>query len=679
MAPTKLNAAIIVVSTTASKDPSSDASGDLLTESFIANSSAESTTWKVVARRIVSDDREEIQGALKTLLEGPTELNLIVTTGGTGFAIADITPEAVKPFLKKEAPGLVHAMLSASLNITPFSMMSRPVAGVSGSTIIVTLPGSPKGATENLGALIKLLPHACIQAAGIQSSRKLHSGGVESLEKQTGVYKYDKTHPKSDSSHGGHHHHHHHHSHSHSHGHGHATPRAHTNAESRANRLGDAVTRRHRESPYPMVTVKEATDIIARETQLKGIVEVQVNEDLVGYVLAEDVTAAESVPAYRASIVDGYAVVHSDGKGTYPVVSVSHAAPGSIPPLASGQVARVTTGAPLPPCATAVAMVEDTVLKSMTEDEKEEAEVEILADKMEDGENVREVGSDVMKGDVVLKKGDIISAIGGEVGLLASVGRASVKVYDKVTVGVLSTGDEVVHHCREGELQLGEIRDSNRPALLSAIKAQGFSTVDLGITGDKTGALQSTLIEALQSVDVIVTTGGVSMGELDLLKPTIEQSLDGTIHFGRVAMKPGKPTTFATVESPKKKLIFALPGNPASALVTLHLFVLPSLRKSQGYEHYDFPQVRVTVDEDMGLDPRPEFRRAFVRFDTADGRLHASGTGGQRSSRIGSAHGANAVLVMPALREVSEKRRELGCIPKGETVDAILWGQIGRA
>jgi gephyrin len=324
-------------------------------------------------------------------------------------------------------------------------------------------------------------------------------------------------------------------------------------------------------------------------------------------------------------------------------------------------------------------MVEDTVLKSMTEDEKEEAEVEILADRMEDGENVREVGSDVMKGDVVLKKGDIISAIGGEVGLLASVGRASVKVYDKVTVGVLSTGDEVVHHCREGELQLGEIRDSNRPALLSAIKAQGFSTVDLGITGDKTGALQSTLIEALQSVDVIVTTGGVSMGELDLLKPTIEQSLDGTIHFGRVAMKPGKPTTFATVESPKKKLIFALPGNPASALVTLHLFVLPSLRKSQGYEHYDFPQVRVTVDEDMGLDPRPEFRRAFVRFDMVDGRLHASGTGGQRSSRIGSAHGANAVLVMPALREVSEKRRELGCIPKGETVDAILWGQIGCA
>ncbi|RPA99121.1 hypothetical protein L873DRAFT_1768435 [Choiromyces venosus 120613-1] len=678
MSPTKLNAAIIIVSTTASKNPSSDASGNPLTEIFTANSNTESTSWEVVARRIVSDDHAEIQGALKTLLEGPTMLNLIVTTGGTGFAVTDITPEAVKPFLQKEAPGLVHAMLTASLNITPFSMMSRPVAGVSGSTIIVTLPGSPKGATENLGALIKLLPHACIQAAGIQSSRELHSGGVESLERQAGVHKHGKHSSKSDTSHGSHHHDHHHH-HGHGHGHGHAIPKAHTSSESRANRLGDAVTRRHRESPYPMVTVKEASDMIARETQLKGIVEAQVNEDLVGYVLAEDIIAAENVPAYKASIVDGYAVVHSDGKGTYPVVSVSHAAPGSIPPLSSGQVARITTGAPLPPGATAVVMVEDTVLKSMTEDEKEEAEVEILAVKMKDGENVREVGSDVMKGDVVLEKGDIISAIGGEVGLLASVGRAWVKVYDKATVGVLSTGDEVVHHYREGELQLGEIRDSNRPALLSAIKAQGFSTVDLGIARDKAGALQSTLIEALQTVDVIITTGGVSMGELDLLKPTIEQSLNGTIHFGRVEMKPGKPTTFATVESPKKKLIFALPGNPASALVTLHLFVLPSLRKSQGYEHYDFPRVRVTVDEDMGLDPRPEFRRAFVRFDMVDGRLHASGTGGQRSSRIGSTHGANAVLVMPALKEVGKKRRELGCIPRGETVEAILWGQIGCA
>ena len=372
-------------------------------------------------------------------------------------------------------------------------MMSRPVAGVSGSTIIVTLPGSPKGATENLGALIKLLPHACIQAAGIQSSRKLHSGGVESLEKQTGVHGHGRHRLKSDNPNGGHHHHHHHH-HGHSRSQGSATPKVYTYPKSRANRLGDAVTRRYRESPYPMVAVNEAADMIARETQLKEIVQVQVNEDLVGYVLDEGVTAAESVPADRASIVDGNALVHSSGKGIYPVVSISRAAPGSIPPLSSGQMARITTGAPLPLGATAVVMVEDTVLKSMTEDEKEEAEMEILVDGTEVGENVREIGSDVMKGDVLLEKWDIISAIGGEVGLLASVGRAWVKVYDKVSVGVLSTGDEVVRHDRKGELRLGEIRDSNRPALLSAIKAQGFSTVDLGSAGESRRQRRSTAV-----------------------------------------------------------------------------------------------------------------------------------------------------------------------------------------
>jgi gephyrin len=325
-------------------------------------------------------------------------------------------------------------------------------------------------------------------------------------------------------------------------------------------------------------------------------------------------------------------------------------------------------------------MVEDTILRSITEDGKEEGEVEILADGMQEGENVREVGSDVTQGEIVLRKGDVVSTVGGEIGLLASVGRGVVKVYNKVTVGVLSTGDEVVDHLTQRELGLGEIWDSNRPALLTAVKAQGFPTVDLGIARDKPGELESKLMEALQVADVIITTGGVSMGEMDLLKPTIEQSLKGKIHFGRVAMKPGKPTTFATVQFPdstqRKKLIFALPGNPASALVTLHLFVLPSLRKSQGRGQYDLPQVNVTVDEDIPLDPRPEFRRVVVRFDAADGRLHATGTGGQRSSRIGSARGANAVLVMPSLKDVSEKRRELGCLPKGEDVKAILWGQV---
>lgn len=165
------------------------------------------------------------------------------------------------------------------------------------------------------------------------------------------------------------------------------------------------------------------------------------------------------------------------------------------------------------------------------------------------------------------------------------------------------------------------------------------------------------------------------MGELDLLKPTIERSLGGTIHFGRVNMKPGKPTTFATVPtkhssptaSRTKKTIFSLPGNPASAVVTFHLFVLPSLHKQSGIMPVGLPRVKVALESDVRMDrSRPEFHRAIVAV-AKDGRLVASSTGGQRSSRIGSFKGANALLCMPSGD---------GSVNKGQEVDALLMGKI---
>ena len=176
------------------------------------------------------------------------------------------------------------------------------------------------------------------------------------------------------------------------------------------------------------------------------------------------------------------------------------------------------------------------------------------------------------------------------------------------------------------------------------------------------------------------------MGELDLLKPTIQHTLNGTIHFGRVAMKPGKPTTFATVPatsssaptSSANKLIFALPGNPASALVTYHLFVLPALRQFAGHSdgRNHLPKVRVTLTEDVRLDPRPEYVRAVVRWDGEKGELVAETTGGQRSSRVGSMLRANALLCMPALvsEELGDRRR--GTVPMGDKVDALLMGRV---
>ena len=363
--------------------------------------------------------------------------------------------------------------------------MSRPVAGVRNKTLIATLPGSPKGAKENLEAIIKLLPHACLQAGG-GDSRSLHTGGVDRLEREAGIRSTKK--PKHNHDHG--HSRSHHHSHSHGHG-GHVVPKAHTRPEERptSNDPRAGPTSRHRESPYPMLSVDEAVSLIIGKSPLPRSVTAPVNGSLVGHILAEDVKASEDVPAYRASIVDGYAViVAKDGpstKGVFPVAAVSHAAPGETQTLQRGQIARITTGAPLPPGANSVVMVEDTVLRTMTDDGREEKVVEILTDQVKPDENIREIGSDIRAGQVVLRKGEEITAVGGELGLLASVGKAEVMVYKKPIIGVLSTGDEIVMHDRTGTLRTGEVRDCNRPTLMAAIRGWGFQVVDYGIAKDK--------------------------------------------------------------------------------------------------------------------------------------------------------------------------------------------------
>ncbi|RAL65612.1 hypothetical protein DID88_005284 [Monilinia fructigena] len=663
-----LKAAILIVSTTAAKDASTDSSGPVLKSVFEETNGQ----WEVIETKIVSDNMTDIQRSVMAWTDQENTVNVVVTTGGTGFAVSDNTPEAITPLLHRQAPGLVHGMLAASLTITPFALMSRPVAGVRNKTIVITLPGLPKGAKENLQSVLKLLPHACLQAAGVDS-RVLHAGGVKKLEKEAGVSSTGSSRPAHSHSHD--------HSHSHSHSHGHAMPVRHTapdeNPLSNDPALGP--TRRSRSSPYPMLSVDEALKLIDKHTPLPQPVNVGVNGDLVGSVLAEDVTANEAVPAYRASIVDGYAIVATEGKpnkGVFPVASISHATAGEHPLLLEGQIARITTGALLPPGATSVVMVEDTVLKTMTDDGKEEKEVEIIADGVKPGENVREVGSDIKAGSVIMRKGEEISANGGELGLLTSVGRAEVIVYKKPIVGVLSTGDEIVEHNRPGSLRIGEVRDCNRPTIMAAVRGLGFEVVDLGIARDKPGDLEQTLRDGLRTVDVVITTGGVSMGELDLLKPTIERSLGGTIHFGRVSMKPGKPTTFATIPVKNNdgqkvsKVIFSLPGNPVSAIVTLHLFVLPSLHRASGISPAGLPKVPVTLSHEFHLDrQRVEYHRAIVTI-AKDGLLYASSTGMQRSSRVGSLKSANALLCLPTGTED---------LPRGTKVEAILMSRMPKA
>ncbi|KAF9193225.1 hypothetical protein BGZ51_003974 [Haplosporangium sp. Z 767] len=658
----ELRVGVLTISDTASLDPASDTSGPSLCRLVEAES-----RFTVQIKACVPDDFKAIQKTVTAWCDD-LDLHLVLTTGGTGFGVRDCTPEAVLPLLDRQTPGITHLIFAKSIQITPFAALSRAVSGIRGQTLVLTFPGSPKAVKENFEAVSKMLPHAIDLARG-GTGKKVHEK-MQGGARPSGTVSNDEN-SKSVATH----------DHGHGHGHGHSghTCFHHSDREAKANAtslgLGTPVSRRLRKSPYPLIPMDQALASVMDQITPLPSVEKPVDEKLIGAILDEDVVAVEAVPGYRASILDGYAVIDTDGPGQYPVTAVSIAAAssdGSSAKLLPGQIARITTGGALPEGATAVVMVEDTQLIKSSEDGTREEIVEILA-KVRKGEAIREIGSDIQVGHTVLKKGQAISAVGGEIGVLASIGVRQVSVKQRPIVGFLSTGNEVVNHDNGQPLKMGQIRDSNRPTLIAATKAAGFDYLDLGIAPDSPEDLEAAIKNGIENCDIVVTTGGVSMGEMDLLKPILEQKLGATIHFGRLMMKPGKPTTFATVPNPKggqAKLMFGLPGNPVSATVTFHLFVLPALRKLAGYEKYMWPSIQAEVTHDVRLDERPEYQRAIVSL-TPEGRIQVQSTDkNQMSSRMVTMLGANSLLVLPA--RTSERPGVLA----GQKVECLLIGKL---
>lgn len=332
--------------------------------------------------------------------------------------------------------------------------------------------------------------------------------------------------------------------------------------------------------------------------------------------------------------------------------------------LEPGKCCRITTGAPVPPGADAVIQVEDTELIESSNQGRKEVRIRIL-EEVKVGQDIRAVGFDIPRGGRILSKGDMLGP--AELGLLSTAGVAKVSVFRKPVVSVLSTGNELVSPGQSRKH--GQIYDSNKTSLLASIKSEGFIAKDAGIALDRPNDLYNKLRDAAKSSDVVITTGGVSMGELDILKPVLEESLLAKIHFGRVHMKPGKPTTFATGKvGGVYKLFFALPGNPVSALVTFYLFVLPALRKMAGYQDSSLRKIKAKMGFTVNLDPRPEYHRALLQWNKKDGIPIAHTTGSQCSSRLLSMRSANALLVLPA------RSKEVSLIEQGSVVDALLIG-----
>jgi molybdenum cofactor synthesis domain-containing protein len=345
--------------------------------------------------------------------------------------------------------------------------------------------------------------------------------------------------------------------------------------------------------------------------------------------------------------MDGYAVHAADSSPWREIIGVQTAGSMIDAEVTDGYAVRITTGAPVPKGADAVVKVENTELA--------EDHVIIHQEHVSVGENIRPIGSDVRQGDLVLSAGTSLGP--AEIGLLAGMGLTPLNVHRRPRVSVLSTGDELVD---PGELVgPGQIRDSNRLSLVTALATTGSEVVWSGKAPDERDSLEALIKERIADSDVVITSGGVSMGELDLVKALL---LDlATVHFRRVFLKPGKPLNFATAG---ETLIFGLPGNPVSALVGFELFIRPALATLSGRATIDQPRVPVMLAQPTPPTDRIEYQRAIVHVGP-DGRLIAKTTGSQQSSRLASLAGANALLVIPP-RETA--------YAQGETVDAILLG-----
>lgn len=359
-----------------------------------------------------------------------------------------------------------------------------------------------------------------------------------------------------------------------------------------------------------------------------------------GLTLASDVVATEPVPPFANTAVDGYAVIAAD-TSRVPVelrvigeVAAGNVATQSVQP---GTAIRIMTGAPLPDGCDAIVMVENT------ERIGEEA-VRILTS-VQAGDAVRLAGSDVSTGSTVFQAGTVINPM--VEGVLASINAQNVSVFPRVRVGVISTGDELIDD--GSPLSPGQIRESNRAMLLRVVAEAGAEAVDLGIVRDNEGVLENELMRAVNELhcDAIVTSGGVSMGDYDIVKAVLGRI--ASMKWFQIAMKPAKPFAFGTINGTSAVVpVFGLPGNPVSSLMSFELLARPAIRTMMGMTHAFRPRVRAIVDENVLRKPdgKVHFDRVHAHWGT-DGRVHVSRTGPQGSHQLAATSVANAIMAVP--------------------------------
>jgi len=362
-------------------------------------------------------------------------------------------------------------------------------------------------------------------------------------------------------------------------------------------------------------------------------------------IVATPVTSPLNVPGHVNSAMDGYALNAADlpqsGNCRLQVVGSAFAGTPFAGALEPGQAVRIMTGAVVPPGSDTVIMQEAV--------EREGDTISIQAGHRA-GENVRQIGEDIVKGGVVLVPGKKIRA--AEMGLLASLGVGEVSVRRKLRVATFSTGDEL---CSIGEVPAeGQIFDSNRYSLAGMLQALNVEHIDMGVIRDDPEAISEAFTTASRVADVLITSGGVSVGDADYVKQTLDRL--GKVDFWKIKMKPGKPLAFGKLD---KAVFFGLPGNPVSVMATFYEVVQPNLRYLMGQQSTAPVRVQVRCLDKLKSPAREDFQRGILERDVS-GELVVRSTGNQGSHILSSMSQANCFIVLPAECRGSEP---------GETVE----------
>lgn len=383
-----------------------------------------------------------------------------------------------------------------------------------------------------------------------------------------------------------------------------------------------------------------------------------------GYCLAVDVRSDHHVPMFDRSTVDGYALQAEDVKSadrSNPVrlSCIEEIPAGYIPEqrITPGKASRIMTGAPIPKGADAVVKVEET-----KRGEEEGRSSVWVYRAVTAGEAILRKGADVEEGKIILPAGSYIGPV--EVGLLSTFGVAAVPVYAKPKVGILSTGTELLH--ADQQISLGKHRDSNGVMLAGQVREAGGDPVYMGIVQDNPEELEKRMIEALQQVDVLVTSGGVSMGDYDFLGNTFE-NIGAKVVFWKTLIRPGLPALFGTWQN---KPIFALAGNPASSYVNAWLYLLPAIRRMCGWNNPLPGRLTGICDEPIAMLPTPHtrFLRGFT-YVSASGELRVRLSPKQASGVLSSFLESNCLVRVPGEKEYAA----------GERVEVEMLGKIGES